>query len=102
MLQRMGADLCRTLLLHQQISVPSNFQGEQKTVDQIYNELVGELKANAELMKQGDGDDSEGSESCPSDDNLDEKTLKIPKDEMTQSGSKASSPKKAKRPKVQP
>ena len=64
-------------------------------MEKVYRDIVNELKSNPELIKLGDGDDSDGSESCPSDDNLDPQRLKIPKDEMTQ----ASNPKKVRKPK---
>lgn len=76
MLEILGRDLCRTLLIHQSIYVPPELEGlfkMKKAVGgpSITESLMQELSEKKELLKMGDGDSSSGSDSAPSDDNLD-------------------------------
>ena len=78
MLEALGRDLCRTLLIHQSIYVPPELQDQFKVKKMINGgsasiteSLMQELSERKELLKIGDGDSSSGSDSAPSDDNLD-------------------------------
>ena len=92
MLESMGRDLCRGLLIQKFLSVPEElkelanslppkirkqFSNEpDETVicpeaKQVRQALLHELQGNKELMFAGEGDSSSGSDSEPSDDNMD-------------------------------
>ena len=72
-LMLMGKQLCLTLLVNGDLTMPAEIKMNK-------TELVAELNSNEELLASNNTDDS-GSESEPSEDNLDEETLKtlIPK-----------------------
>jgi hypothetical protein len=91
LLESMGRDLVRTLLVHQNISLPQElkpmltsesplkvkkFSAENDTPNQnedalaINRLLLAELRNNKELVKLGEGDSTSGSDSEPSEDNL--------------------------------
>jgi len=103
LLESMGVDLCRALLIQCNLGVPKElldiaraplakargitsktFSAEppsdcESVVSQqaleIKQSLIAELKANKELLLAGNGDSSSGSESEPSEDNLDASEL---------------------------
>jgi hypothetical protein len=77
--QRMGQDLCRTILVSENIYVPPELeplfgskqtQGEGGAAPSMAALFANELKENEDLMLAGDGDSSGGSDSEPSEDNL--------------------------------
>lgn len=71
----MGADLCRTLLVYENIHIPPELEhlygnkeeGGPKDMSALFEK---ELTENKKLIAAGDGDSSGGSESEPSEDNL--------------------------------
>jgi hypothetical protein len=69
-----GRDLCRTVLIYENLFVPEELRhlygnkGEEK-VD-LSAMLANDLASNSKLLKCGDGDSSGGSDSEPSEDNL--------------------------------
>jgi hypothetical protein len=71
----MGADLCRTLLIYENIHIPPELEhlygnkddGGTKDMSALFEK---ELTENKKLIAAGDGDSSGGSESEPSEDNL--------------------------------
>ena len=66
----MGIDLCRTILIYDNVYVPPELQhlyGKDKNMSKM---LADELTNNKKLLQAGDGDSSGGSDSEPSDDNL--------------------------------
>jgi hypothetical protein len=71
----MGADLCRTLLIYENIHIPPELEhlygskedGGPKDMSALFEK---ELTENKKLIAAGDGDSSGGSESEPSEDNL--------------------------------
>ena len=96
MLQSMGVDLCRALLVQQSLHVCKELENMQinhsmkqiktfsaepnekpvnKHAHSIIQTLWAELSANRDLLQAGDGDSSSGSDSEPSEDNLDAKEL---------------------------
>lgn len=90
MLESLGRDLCRTLLIYAQIYVPPELRNMFKMKPQkpegskTFSEdddketnamdfkalIINELKENKQLLKIGDGNSSSGSDSAPSEDNL--------------------------------
>lgn len=88
----MGRDLLRALLVQQNIHVPqeltdlanqqkglkhktfseetSNQQSFNQNAYHLHQSLLAELRQNKQLMKSGDGDSTSGSDSEPSEDNL--------------------------------
>lgn len=74
MLETLGKDLCRVLLIHQSIFVPPEVQIHFKIPKQFSEDsqqiVIPELVQNKSLIKLGEGDSSEGSDSAPSEDNL--------------------------------
>lgn len=71
--ENMGRDLCRTLLIYQNIFVPEELKhlyGNKDSGKNMSDLLEQELQSNKKLLAAGDGDSSEGSESEPSEDNL--------------------------------
>ena len=79
MLESLGRDLCRVILIYKNIYVPPELRHlfKQDTGDpkDVSNGLMKELCANKKLIQAGDGDSSEGSESAPSDDNMEAEKL---------------------------
>ena len=83
MLQEMGKQLCLTLLVYNNLSVPQNpelvLPGTSMTLSQLRREdVMHELLASTELLSSGlghDEDSTDGSDSSPSEDNLDEQEL---------------------------
>ena len=93
----MGRDLVRTLLVHQNIYLPKELkplllqdgaqlkvkkfsaeqdsQNENEEAVQINRMLLAELRNNKELVKIGEGDSTSGSDSEPSEDNLEASEL---------------------------
>jgi hypothetical protein len=82
MLENLGRDLCRTLLIHQSIYIPPELEGLFKLkktqaatsasfAASINDIIMQELAEKKDLLRMGDGDSSSGSDSAPSDDNLD-------------------------------
>ena len=72
--ESMGSDLCRTLLISENIHIPpelehlyGNKDGEPTDMTSMFE---SELANNQKLMAAGEGDSSGGSESEPSEDNL--------------------------------
>lgn len=97
MLETLGRDLCRTLLIYCQIYVPpelksmfkakkvvkkkSNFledqeksaaetDGADSEVEDVTSLIMQELSGNKNLIKMGQGNSSAGSDSAPSEDNM--------------------------------
>lgn len=78
MLESVGKDLCRTLLILTKKYVPPDLRNTFKMKPKDYSEdqddtgenFLKELEDNKDLMKFGDGESSGGSDSAPSDDNL--------------------------------
>jgi len=88
MLESLGYDLCRSILIYCNISCPPDLidlpcfarfkedkqdipPGKKNFKEPNFNEaLMNELKSNKQLLNQGDGDSSSGSDSQPSEDNL--------------------------------
>jgi hypothetical protein len=92
LLEQMGRDLVRTLLVHQNIHLPQElkpmlasegsplkpkiFSAEKDNANQneetlaVNRILLAELRNNKELVKAGEGDSTSGSDSEPSEDNL--------------------------------
>lgn len=72
----MGADLCRTLLIYENIYVPPELEhlygnkDDGSAVGDMSSLFENELANNKKLLAAGDGDSSGGSESEPSEDNL--------------------------------
>jgi hypothetical protein len=76
--ERMGSDLCRTILIYDNVYIPPQIQhlfpkpiesaGDRP--DSIHEMLMKELQEDKSLMDVGDGDSSDGSESEPSEDNM--------------------------------
>ena len=92
MLESMGKDLCRSLIVQQYLAVPEElkkhlvkgikpktFSAEQKDINpqafHIVQSFKNEMFNNPALLRGGDGSDSSGSDSEPSEDNLDPKSL---------------------------
>ena len=97
MLESMGRDLCRAILVRQNLYVPPELESmaiDQKSLKNfktfsaepsekppnqqafsINQSLWAELSANKALLKAGEGESSSGSDSEPSEDNLDAKEL---------------------------
>ena len=74
MLETLGKDLCRTLLLHQSIHVPVEMR--QEVGDDVKADLEAELNNNSDLLDVGEADSSQsGSDGAPSEDNLDPVSL---------------------------
>ena len=73
--EKMGRDLCRTLLIYDNIYIPPELEhiygkkGDDAGLD-MEAVFAKELEENKKLMAAGDGDSSGGSESEPSEDNL--------------------------------
>lgn len=72
--EKMGQDLCRTLLIYTNTYIPpelehlyGNKDGESMDIEAMMSQ---ELKDDKKLMAAGDGDSSGGSDSEPSEDNL--------------------------------
>ena len=80
-LQDMGKQLCLTLLVYGNISVPQNPELLLSGTTQHFSDLrrdavMRELMQSGDLLETGQEDDStDGSDSSPSEDNLDEKEL---------------------------
>lgn len=86
MLESLGRDLCRTILIYSKLYVPDELKGlfkakdpppSGKTFSEPENEpdefaafVLSELQQDKNINKTGDGDSSSGSDSAPSDDNL--------------------------------
>lgn len=88
MLETLGKDLCRTLLIYCSIYVPpelkdifkiktspsgqiKHFSEDDDDIAVQMNKLIlEELTENKELLKLGEGGSTSGSDSAPSDDNL--------------------------------
>ena len=73
--EQMGADLCRTLLIYENIYVPPELEHlygnkEDGAPADMSSLFENELANNKKLLAAGDGDSSGGSESEPSEDNL--------------------------------
>ena len=70
----MGKDLCRTLLIYENIHIPPELEhlyGNKGDASGDMSSLFESgLANNKKLMAAGDGDSSGGSESEPSEDNL--------------------------------
>lgn len=75
----MGKDICRSILIYSGIKIPDdvdlpfemwkdNADGDDLT--NIRNLILSELRNNKELIEEGNGDSSWGSDDAPSDDNL--------------------------------
>jgi hypothetical protein len=83
MLQEMGKQLCLTLLVYNNLSVPQNPQlllpgSTQPFAALRRDEVMRELMESEELLESGlggDGESTDGSDSSPSEDNLDAKEL---------------------------
>jgi hypothetical protein len=98
LLEEIGRDLVRTLLVHQNLKLlpalspllaaegatqmkVKKFSAENDTVIQdeeaylVNRMLIAELNNNKELIKMGEGDSSSGSDSEPSEDNLEPSEL---------------------------
>ena len=85
MLESLGVDLCRTLLIYKNIYVPPELsdlfkieqEGNKKEPDPeaFNNAIMKELVGNKALINAGDGDSSEGSDDAPSEDNLEAEKL---------------------------
>jgi hypothetical protein len=75
-LESIGRDLCRTLLVYDNILIPVEvkdyFKDDKSLVETVdfKNALTNELIEDKKLIKAGDGDSSGGSDSDPSEDNL--------------------------------
>jgi hypothetical protein len=73
--EQMGKDLCRTLLIYENIHIPPELEhlygnkddGAPQDMSALFAQ---ELTENKKLLAAGDGDSSGGSESEPSEDNL--------------------------------
>lgn len=71
----MGRDLCRTVLIYENIFVPEELRhlygnkNDNESMD-LSAMLANDLATNSKLLKCGDGDSSGGSDSEPSEDNL--------------------------------
>ena len=75
--EQMGRDLCRTLLIYENIYIPPELEhlygkkGDDSSAQNDMSSLfANELKENKKLMAAGEGDSSGGSDSEPSEDNL--------------------------------
>jgi hypothetical protein len=91
MLESLGRDLCRTILIYSKLYVPDELKGmfkaripppPGKTFKEPENEpddfadlVLCELQQDKNINKTGDGDSSSGSDSAPSDDNLEASEL---------------------------
>lgn len=92
MLETLGRDLSRTLLIYTSLYVPPELRSEFKyteaptqaksfkedvpiVAESINKLLLAELSQNKDLIKLGDGNSSSGSDSAPSDGNLDPQEL---------------------------
>lgn len=91
MLESLGRDLCRTILIYSKMYVPDELKGifktripppTGKTFTEPENEpndfadlVLCELQQDKNINKNGDGDSSSGSDSAPSDDNLEASEL---------------------------
>jgi hypothetical protein len=76
-----GKDICRSLLIYSGIKVPDDIDlpfdmfkpksdNDEGPQFNIKNFISDEIKGNTELMKEGDGESSCGSDDAPSEDNL--------------------------------
>ena len=75
--EEMGRDLCRTLLIYENIYVPPELRhlygsrdADEATPADMSALFSKELQENKKLIAAGDGDSSGGSDSEPSEDNL--------------------------------
>lgn len=91
-LESLGKDLCRTILIYSKIYVPDelkgmfkakqlppsgkNFAAEPENENESFADMfLNELQQDKNFSKNGDGDDSSGSDEAPSDDNLEASKL---------------------------
>ena len=79
-----GRDLCRSLLLYSGIAVPDSFNPEDGATDanvmpskkftedtlEIKSQLLKELTGDENLITNGEGSSSSGSDDAPSEDNM--------------------------------
>jgi hypothetical protein len=73
MLEKIGVDLCRSLLLLTKIAVPEELKEQYPSflsAHDLSSQLANEILQDKKLIKAGEGDSSGGSESEPSEDNM--------------------------------
>jgi len=73
--EQMGTDLCRTLLIYNNIYIPPELESlygskDKNSTGDVSSMFANELKSDKKLLAAGDGDSSGGSDSEPSEDNL--------------------------------
>ena len=75
--EEMGKDLCRTLLIYENIYIPPELESlygkkdkDNANPQDMSQLFANELKENKKLLAAGDRDSSGGSDSEPSEDNL--------------------------------
>lgn len=99
MLQNMGKQLCLALLVSSDLTVPISPTSPVAVLSSAA--VLQELKASKELLTSGEQDESsDGSDACPSEDNLDEREIAKLVPVTSKSAVKSESAKRQQRPKT--
>ena len=72
-LKQMGKDLCITIMVYNNLKLPETCQSTVPVIEK--EDLIEELETNPEILTESNDDSSSGSESDPSEDNLNEQEI---------------------------